>query len=249
MDISFTSLILPAFIAGLVTFMAPCTLPLIPGFIASISGIDHAISTTEKKRSKIMLNSISYVLGFSIIFIFFGLMSGLVGGTLPLAREVLIKLGGIFIIIMGILGITNFSFQNIHFFSIPFPQKLRPGNPTSSFLLGTFFALAWSPCVGIVLASMLLLASTEDTAIGGALLLGIFSIGLAIPHLLVGLGIEKANYIINERRLAFNILRHLGNAFLIVLGILVFTDNLSLLNQYGFKIFDFLNYQAILKYL
>ncbi len=251
MNTEFMSLIAPAFIAGLVTFLAPCSLPLVPAYLGFISGADSLTSPTQTIRKRIFLNSCFYVLGFSLVFIVFGAIAGTIGGFLPSARRILTLLGGIFVLGIGVLGITEnrFSIPFLHNRSFPLPTVLRPGNPMSSFFLGTAFAIGWTPCVGLVLGSILFLASTSSTAIQGALLLAIFSLGLAVPFLLIGLGIGTADRIIQNRGPWFKALRLLGSLTLIGLGLLLLTDNLTLIVQYGFRIFDFFNYRAIFKYL
>ena len=251
MNIEFTNLIIPAFAAGLITFLAPCSFPLIPAYLTFISGVDPSLAASNRKMQwLIFLNSLFYILGFSLVFIAFGAVVGGVGGSFALIRRILAVLGGGFVVLLGIFGILNIRFG---FWSNRLPvfllRTFRRGDPTGSFLLGSAFAVGWTPCVGPILASVLLLASTSGTAFQGAILLSIFSSGLAIPFLAIGLGAGIADRIIERNIRFFTILRLVGNIMLIGLGILLVTDNFTLLIKYGFWILDFLNYKAIIKYL
>lgn len=249
-----TSLLIPAFIAGLLMFLAPCTLPLVPAYLGFISGVSAKDLQDRKKakdaRKKIFLNGLLFIVGFTLVFIFFGTLSGLVGRGLVFWRIWLSRIGGILIILFGLLalGILKISFLQRER-RIKIPSFLNVGRPTTSLIVGATFAFGWTPCIGPVLGSILLLASTSATALWGGFLLFIFSVGLAVPFILIGLGFSKAAEYIGKISKYLRAVEIVGGIFLIFLGTLLLTDNFGLLVQYGYKIFYFINYEGILDYL
>lgn len=252
MDIS---LIIPAFIAGVLTFIAPCTLPLVPGYLGFISGASledlEDPEKAKKARWKIFLNGLFFMIGFSAIFIIMGTLVGFIGATfLSPYRLWLGRIGGIFVIIFGLFM--------LNVLKIPFlmrekqfkaPAIFKQGKSTNSFILGSAFAFGWTPCVGPILGSILLLASTSTSALQGALMLTIFSAGLAIPFLLIAIGIGSASRHVKNISKYLNIVSIIGGVFLIFLGILLVSGNIGLLISYGYGIFQFINYDRLLDYL
>ena len=248
------SLIIPAFIAGILTFLAPCTLPLVPGYLAFISGAsvedlkDPAKAPRAKRR--IFINGLLYVAGFSLVFVAFGTLAGLLGTALVPYRIWLARIGGILVIIFGLflMGILKLPFLAKDF-------QLKVGGVVggkqgrNSFILGSAFAFGWTPCVGPILGSILLLASTTTTAIQGAFLLSVFSLGLAIPFLAVALGVGSASRYIVKLSKLLSVISIVGGIFLVGLGILLFTNKMILLISYGYQFFDFINYDRLLDYL
>lgn len=250
-------LILPAFIAGLLTFLAPCTLPLIPGYIGFISGVSVKdlqqgnISTITRKR--IFLNGLIYVLGFSIVFIGLGVIFGLFGSALVDLRMWLTRIGGIFIIFFGLYLTHIFSWKRLAFLSsdkrFHITDKLKPGTPLSSFIFGATFAFGWTPCVGPILGTMLLLVSTQGTVLQGALLLSVFSLGLGLPFLAVALGISHALEYIKKITPFLHVISIIGGLFLIFIGILLLTNNMAHWIDLFYQAFDWLNYDTLYNYL
>lgn len=248
------SLIIPSFIAGLLTFLAPCTLPLVPGYLGFIGGtsIDELKDPSKSKaaRRKIFLNGLFYVAGFSIIFVIFGTIAGLAGQALVPYRIWLTRISGVFVILFGLimLNLLKIPLLNAEWHIRP-PKILKRGEPLSSLSLGAAFAFGWTPCAGPILTSVLLLASARTTALQGGFLLFIFSLGLAIPFLLIALGIGRATKHIAKFSKYLNIISVISGLILILLGILLLTNNFSLLISYGYRIFRFINYERILDYL
>ncbi|PJE64072.1 MAG: cytochrome C biogenesis protein [Candidatus Ryanbacteria bacterium CG10_big_fil_rev_8_21_14_0_10_43_42] len=250
------SFVISSFVAGLLTFLAPCTLPLVPAYLGFISGVDqkdlqnqnHDIARAA--RRKIFLNGIFFILGFSIVFIVFGTLAGLLGQTLVPYRIWLARIGGAFVILFGLfmLGIFKLAlFQTEK--HIPIPSWLELGKPSSSLIIGGAFAFGWTPCVGPILGSILFLASVSATAVTGALLLTVFSFGLAIPFIILAAGYAKASaYIANYTRY-LGAVSIVGGIFLVLLGILLVTDQFGLTIQYGYQLLDFINYDRLLDYL
>lgn len=218
-------LIIGSFTAGVLMFLAPCTLPIVPGYLAFISG--------GAGQKKVFLNALAYVIGFSIVFILLGTFAAFVGAALGPWRYYLAQAGGLLIILFGL---TMLGIWRIPIFSREFhprlPSFLTLGKPQSSFLIGILFALGWSPCIGPLLGSILFIASVSATAGQGALLLAIFSLGLAIPFLLIALIIERAQKIVSGMGRASQWLSIIGGIILILLGLLMLTGNLGLLVQW-----------------
>ena len=246
--------IISAFVAGILTFLAPCTLPLVPAYIGFISGVSTKdLDDPEKARSarrKIFINGVFFTLGFSLVFIAFGTLAGILGQGLVPYRIWLTRIGGVLVILFGLfmLGAFNISFLQVDK-RIKLPSFIKVGKPSSSLAIGGAFAFGWTPCVGPILGAILLLASTEGSALTGALLLTVFSAGLAVPFLLVALGFSHATKYINKISKYLKWVSIVGGVFLILLGFLLLTNNFSLLVQYGFQIFGFLEYDALLDYL
>ena len=246
-------LAISAFIAGLLTFLAPCTLPLVPGYLSFISGVSAAEMQDKERmrnaRKKIFLNGVMYVVGFSIVFIIFGTFAGFAGSVLAPLRIWLTRIGGVLVIIFGLymLGAVRLPILTRYVqFRLPFIER---GKPVNSLALGAAFAFGWTPCVGPILASILLLASVSATAFQGFLLLLIFSLGLAIPFLLIALGVGRAVHVIARITPLLNAISVIGGLFLIALGVLLVSGNFVLLISYGFRFFQFIEYDRLLDYL
>jgi cytochrome c-type biogenesis protein len=249
------SLLIPAFIAGFLTFLAPCTLPLVPGYLGFISGVSsedlHDMKSAKKARLKIFANGLFFMLGFSAVFILMGTLVGFVGAILLAPYRLWLgRIGGVFVIFFGLfmLGVFRipFLFAEKRFSA---PAFFERGKPATSFALGSAFAFGWTPCVGPILGSVLLLASTSTTALQGALLLAVFSLGLAVPFLLVAVLWGSSLGIIGKFSGFLNIVSVIGGIFLIALGVLLLTDNIPLLISWGYRLFQFIEYDRLLEYL
>lgn len=249
------TLIIPAFIAGLLTFLAPCTLPLVPAYLGFISGISlgelRDPARARHVRLKIFLNGLFFVLGWTLVFTLLGTLVGFVGAALLAPYRLwLARIGGIFVILFGLFM--------LNVLKIPFlarewqpwiPPIFQGGRPVNSLILGSAFGIGWTPCVGPILGSILLLASTSATALGGAALLAVFSLGLAIPFLAIAAGVGRASQYIERFSKYLSIVSVIGGLFLILLGILLFTNNMALLIPYGYRLFRFIEYGRLLDYL
>jgi len=183
MELELLSLVIPSFIAGILTFLAPCTLPLVPGYLGFISGVSvDDLKDPEKShgaRRKIFMNGLLYVIGFSVVFIMLGSLVGLGGSALVQHRVLLGRIGGAFIIIFGLYMLNVLKLNFLNFLGgehrIPIMNKLKPGTPLSSLIFGSTFALGWTPCVGPILGSVLVLAASSATVGQGTVLLAVFS--------------------------------------------------------------------------
>jgi len=248
------SLIIPAFIAGILTFLAPCTLPLVPGYLGFISGVSiqdlQDPLKSKSARRKIFLNGLLFVIGFSLIFILLGSLFGLGGSAFAQYRVWLSRIGGIFVILFGLfmIGALRLPFLNVEK-NIGRIKALKPGNPASSLIFGATFAFGWTPCVGPILGSILTLAAASTTVGQGAFLLLVFSLGLAIPFLVIALSIGSASAYLSKISKYLNIISFVGGLFLIFIGILLLTGKIGVWVSYFYSIFDFINYERLLDYL
>ena len=249
-----TSLIIPAFIAGLLTFLAPCTLPLLPGFLGFISGatVNEGLQTqgANTLRRRMVVNALWYIAGFSGIFIALGTLFGLGGTLLFQYRELLGRIGGLIVIFFGLYmtGLINLSFLNYEK-RIHLTSRLVPGRPLSSFLFGAIFAFGWTPCVGPVLGAVLTLAASSATVGTGALLLLVFSAGLAVPFLLTATLAGSAFQYIHKLNKYLRVISIVGGVFLIFIGVLLLTNQFSQWASVFYKWFNILNYDKLLEYL
>ena len=245
-----TGLIFSAFIAGLLTFLAPCTLPLVPGYLAFISGI--SIEELEKKdsknlRKKFFLSGLLFVVGFSVVFISFGILAGSLGSALIQYRIWMTRIGGILVIFFGLFMMGLFKLPVLSKERrLSLSSRMEKGRYINSFLLGLAFAVGWTPCVGPVLGSILILASSSSTAFSGGVLLLVFSIGLAVPFLIVSVAAGWAVSYIQKIQKYLNVVSIVGGIFLIIVGILLLTNNFGLLISWGFRALEFLGYEEFI---
>jgi cytochrome c-type biogenesis protein len=232
MDLAFLG---AAFLAGVLMFLAPCTLPIVPGYLAFIG------------KGRVMQNAFAFVLGFSAVFISLGAFAGTLGVLVGPYREVLGQVAGAVIVLFGLtmLGLRLPALSSER--HIGLPGFLTVGRPDSSFLIGALFALGWSPCIGPILGTILLFASSTATASWGALLLAAFSLGLAIPFLLTALMIERAGPAFTRFAGGARVLQYIGGALLVLLGGLMLFGNGGLMTSWALDHIP--AYDALLRYL
>ena len=222
-----------AFTAGLISFLSPCVLPLIPGYISYISGA--SLNELLEKKSINLLPIILFSLGFSIVFIIFGATATYLGSVILNNSNELRILAGLIIIIFSlqIMGIINIKVLN-------YEKRINPeknmGN-FSSILIGMAFGFGWTPCIGPILGSILALASTEESINKGIMLLFFYSLGLAIPFILSGYLIQKFMVFSKNLKSKMNIISKTGGALLLITGLLIITNQLQVL---GFYILNYL---------
>ena len=222
--------------AGLISFLSPCVLPLIPGYISYISG--SSINELIEKKSVNLFPIILFTVGFSIVFIFFGAASTLLGQVLLQNSYELRIVAGVIIIILSlhIIGIINIKFLN-------YEKRVQTDikrNFFSPALIGMAFAFGWTPCIGPILGSILVLASTEESLQQGILLLTFYSIGLAVPFILAGYLIQRFLVFSKNFRKNINKVSKIGGSILLITGILMITNHLQALGFYLLNIFPFL---------
>jgi len=222
--------------AGLLSFLSPCVLPLIPGYISYVSGKSLNELLEEKKVN--ITPIVLFTVGFSLIFIAFGATSSLIGKILLNNSIELRIFSGLIIILFSlqIIGIINLNFLN-------FEKRLdtkKSSNIFSSILVGMAFGFGWTPCIGPILGSILALAAVEQTLLKAVLLLLFYSLGLAIPFILSGFLIQKFMLISKNLKRNINIISKTGGFILLGTGILILTNQLQAVGFYLLKLLPFL---------
>ena len=222
--------------AGLISFLSPCVLPLIPGYIAYISG--SSLNELLENKNINLLPIILFTFGFSFVFIIFGATATFLGQLLLSNSSELRIIAGAIIIIFSlhILGIIKLNFLN-------YEKRIYTSNSkgtVGTILVGMAFGFGWTPCIGPILGSILALASTEESINRGILLLFFYSLGLAIPFVLSGYLIQKFLVFSKNFKKNINIVSKAGGVILLTTGILIITNKLQSLGYYIFNIFPFL---------
>ena len=224
-----------AFGAGLLSFLSPCVLPLIPGYISYISG--STLNELLEKKTVNIFPIILFAVGFSIVFISFGATATFLG-SLVLENSYQLRIGAGIIIIFSlqILGLINLKFLN-------YEKRFQTNNNTgiiSSILIGMAFGFGWTPCIGPILGSILAIASTEDSINKGIGLLSFYSLGLAIPFVLSGYLIQKFMIFSKNLKAKMKMINMFGGSLLLITGILMITNQLQALGYYLLEYMPFL---------
>jgi cytochrome c-type biogenesis protein len=229
-----------AFSAGLLTFLSPCLLPLIPSFIAYIAGVSFGdLKEADKKvqiRRKTIIHSLLFILGFSVIFILLGLTATIVGKALFAYQKYIRIGGGILIVIFG-LYLTGLLRLDFLLKERRLNISAKGATYLGSFLIGVTFAAAWTPCAGPILGSILVLAGTKANVAAGAKLLTVYSLGIAVPFFITGLAVNSFIAFFDKFKKAVRFINIIGGVFLIIVGILVATNYLSVLSDRFFTSF------------
>ncbi|MDB4821025.1 cytochrome c biogenesis protein CcdA [Candidatus Pelagibacter sp.] len=225
-----------AFGAGLISFLSPCVLPLIPGYISFISGASLNELLTNKKINIIPL--ILFTLGFSFVFIMFGAAASYLGQVLLQNSQTLRIIAGLVIVVFSLqlIGIVNIRFLN-------FEKKIytkKNNNIWFSFIIGMAFGFGWTPCIGPILGSILALASTEETIFRAIILLSFYSLGLAIPFILSGYLMQRFLMFSKNFKKNINLVSKGGGVILLITGILILTNQLQVLGYYILNLLPFL---------
>ena len=236
-----------AFLAGSLMFLAPCTLPIVPGYLAFIAG--NPTGNLANARRRVLINAIAFVIGFSLIFILLGTFAAAAGSFLGPWRDTLSRAAGAVIIIFGLtmLGVVRIPVLSSEK-RLAIPHFLTIGKVQSSALIGALFALGWSPCIGPILGTILLFASTSATAGQGALLLAVFSLGLGLPFIATALLLNEAGTMIQRYSRFISALSIIGGVILLLLGILMLLGDMGLLVQWGFSTLNG-PYNQLLQYM
>lgn len=223
--------IIVAFGAGLFSFFSPCILPLIPAYVSFISGIsiDEMKASEDKVKNlkRILLETILFISGFSLVFVLLGATATFLGSFILSYQQILRIVGGIIVILFGLymLGVFTSKYleQEKRFF-----LKKKPINIFGSVLIGMVFALGWTPCIGPILASLLIYASTQESLKEGITLLTFYSLGLALPFLITSLAINAFLSLFKKINKYFGVIKIASGALLILVGILIMTNNFHL---------------------
>ena len=217
--------LLAAFTAGIISFISPCVLPLIPGYLSFISGVSLEEMGAGGKKSaalkKVSLNTLFFVLGFTVVFTALGASATFVGSFLLSKLSLFNKIAGIIIVVLGlhITGIFRIPFLN---YEKRFHAKSKPIGPLGSFLIGLAFAFGWTPCIGPILGSCLLMACNQDTVGKGIVLLASYSMGLGIPFFVTAVSFSTFLGIFGWVKKHFRTIEIISGLFLVAIGILIF---------------------------
>ena len=219
-----------ALFAGLLSFFSPCILPLIPAYFSFITGLslDKLTENKAETRRKVILSTVFYVAGFSFIFILFGASASFLGGIASQYSWIIRYLGGGIVIVFGLhlLGLIKIKALN-------FDRRLhvqgKPLHLTGAFVIGMAFGAGWSPCIGPMLGSILIVAGNQDTVLKGILLLAVYSAGLALPFLILSFFIHSILDIMKRATKLIAIINKISGIFLIVIGLLLIFDKFRLL--------------------
>lgn len=226
-DIEFTA----AFVAGLLSFFSPCILPLVPSYFSFITGVsldDMSNAPTSVTRGKIVISTLAFVLGFSLVFVLLGASAAYFSSVFQGARDYIRIVGGVLVLILGLhlMGVFRIRFlemeKRVHL-------REKPMHLFGAFLVGMAFGAGWSPCIGPLLGSILILAGNQDTVGRGVVLLSLYSAGVALPFMVLSLVVH---FLVRFVRRANKVLRYVNivaGLLLIITGLLLITDKMKLL--------------------
>ena len=231
--------ILVAMAAGLLSFLSPCVLPLLPSYISFVAGVSfeevQGTVANPKTRRAILINSLLFILGFSLVFIALGAGATLVGQVLFAKQDLIRKIGGVLIILMG--------FYVAGWLRIPFLMrdwrvelKNRPAGYLGALMVGITFAAGWTPCIGPILGSILTLASVSQTAGAGIKMLAAYSLGLAIPFLISSLAIHRFVILFDRYKRFIPVVTRVSGIILIAVGLLLVSDYFTVLSRLAFSL-------------
>ncbi len=227
--------LIAAFAAGFLSFISPCVLPLIPGYVSFVSGVsledmrgDAAVSSA---RRHVLVTSLFFVLGFSLVFIALGATASVVGRFLFEKQPLLAKIAGVLLVIFGL--------HTMGVFRIPFLETekrmqsdRKPAGALGAILVGVAFAFGWSPCIGPILGGILALAASKDTVWEGVELLAVYSVGLGIPFLLTSIAINQFFAFSKRIRKHYHTIELVSGGLLVAIGVLIFTNQFTIIVRY-----------------
>jgi cytochrome c-type biogenesis protein len=225
---------LAALMAGVLSFISPCVLPLIPGYISFVSGVsldEMRAPGARASRQQVVATSMAFVLGFSLVFIALGASASAIGQVVMLNLPLLGKIGGAIIIVFGLhtMGVFRLPFleveRRVH-------AQRKPAGLIGALLVGIAFAFGWTPCIGPILAGILIVAGSRETVTDGVILLAIYSLGLGIPFLLTSLAIDRFFAVTARIRRHYHAIEMVSGALLVLIGLLIFTGQLTIIVRY-----------------
>jgi cytochrome c-type biogenesis protein len=227
-----------AFAAGILSFLSPCVLPLIPSYLSFVSGVSldemRSDEAGGRVRSRVVLNSVAFILGFSLVFVSLGASASFLGSLFLNYRNLIRIIGGFFIVLVGLylVGLIRISVLDRY---LQFNLKNKPAGYLGSVLVGITFAVAWTPCVGPILGAILALAGTSGEVSRGTLLLSTYAAGLALPFFLSALAINSFFQFSQNFRRYIQAIHVTGGALLVIVGVLLLTDTMTSLNAYALR--------------
>jgi cytochrome c-type biogenesis protein len=239
--------LLAAFGAGLLSFISPCVLPLIPGYLSYISGMSLdemrgntpasaagaavAVAAPVDARRRVILSSLAFILGFSIVFVSLGASASAIGRFMMARLDILGKIAGAIIIVFGLhtMGVLRIEWL---YQEKRVQTKKRPAGLLGAMLVGIAFAFGWTPCIGPILAGILAVAATQDTVGSGVQLLSAYSLGLGVPFLATALAIDRFFAAFAKIRKHYHKVELVSGALLVVIGLLIFTNRFTVIAQW-----------------
>jgi cytochrome c-type biogenesis protein len=221
--------LLAAFMAGFLSFLSPCVLPLIPAYISFIVGIsahefEYIAENKNRELIEVLVNCLLFVVGFSLVFVIMGASATALGYFLLGKKGLLGKLAGLVLILFGLHLTHIFRIKGLDY-EKRLHLKEKPPGVMGSLLVGIAFALGWTPCIGPILAGILTYAATQENVRYGMLLLGSYSLGLGIPFIITGLSINSFFLWFDQIKRHLNLLEKISGIFLILIGVLMLTNN------------------------
>jgi cytochrome c-type biogenesis protein len=228
-----------AFGAGLISFLSPCVLPLIPGYISFISGVSlqemqdgsHADGLLNSQKLTVILNSIFFIFGFSVIFILLGASATWIGTLLSTRISFLTKAAGLVIILFGLFKLGLFR-PLVFFKEVRFNVERKQVGFIWALIIGASFAFGWTPCIGPILTGILVFAGTLDHVHQGVLLLSVYSLGLGIPFLLTALGVNQFFKFFDRIKRHLGLLEKIAGGIMVIIGLLIFFNKLIVIPGY-----------------
>ena len=227
--------LLAAFAAGFLSFVSPCVLPLIPGYISFVSGISveemRSDATPATSRLQVFLTSLAFVIGFSIVFVALGASATAIGKLMFAKLPLLSKIAGAVLIVFGLhtMGLFRLAFleteKRVH-------AQRKPAGPLGALLVGVAFAFGWTPCIGPILGGILAIAGSKSSVGEGITLLAVYSLGLGIPFLHTSLAINQFFGAAKRIRRYYHGIELASGALLIVIGVLIVTGQLTIITRY-----------------
>jgi cytochrome c-type biogenesis protein len=231
-----------AFLAGLISFLSPCVLPLVPGYLSLISGagVEELKSPQGHLMRRVMVNSVGFILGFSVVFIALGAAATEIGQVLGIYKHTLARVAGVIIILFG-LHLTGIFKIKALYMDARLHNLKGSSTPIGAFVIGFAFAFGWTPCLGPILTTILTIAGEQDTLRKGILLLAVYSLGLAVPFLFTSLLMERFLKFYSRFRSHMHALEVASGGLLIALGVLLVIGRFTLISNW----FSFLNRFAL----
>jgi cytochrome c-type biogenesis protein len=222
-----------AFLAGFLSFISPCVLPLIPGYISFVSGasLDDMRAGGLAARRQVLTRSLAFVLGFSVVFIVLGASASAIGTFISGKLNILTKIAGALIIVFGLhmMGVFRLAFLDNEKRA---QTQRKPTGPLGAFLVGLAFAFGWTPCIGPILAGILVVAGSQETIGEGVLLLAVYSLGLGVPFLLTSIAIDRFFSVAAAIRRHYHAIEMVSGSLLVAIGVLIFTEQLTVIVRY-----------------
>jgi cytochrome c-type biogenesis protein len=227
-----------AFVAGILSFLSPCVLPLIPSYLSFVSGMSledmRHEHTAKRVRGRVVLNSVAFIVGFSLVFISLGVSASFLGSLFFSYRNVIRMAGGLFILLVGLYLIGIFKIAALERY-LQFNLKDKPAGYIGSVLVGITFAVAWTPCVGPILGAILALAGTSGEIGRGTLLLSSYAAGLGLPFFMSAMAINSFFQFSQSFRRYMHAFHMAAGVLLVIVGLLLLTDYMTLLNTYALR--------------